>query len=201
MPHLIHLQKDKTLRAIIVNQDKHVIEKRNHLHLRLCASIISQQLSTKVADVIYGRFLKLFKKKIPSAKDILALDFEVLRSIGLSNAKAGYVRNVCLFFIDNKLTDAKLHKMKDEDLILLLTQIKGVGQWTVEMLLMFTLGREDVFAADDLVIQQTMAKAYRLDVSDKKALKQQMHQLSEKWKPYRTYACKYLWGWRDADAK
>ena len=201
MPHITHLQKDKILRSIIADQDKHVIEKRNHLHLRLCASIISQQLNTRVADVIYGRFLQLFKKKTPSTKDILAVDFELLKSIGLSNAKTNYVRNVCNFFIEHKLTDAKLHKMADEDLLNLLTQIKGVGKWTVEMLLMFTLGREDVFAIDDLVIQQTMAKAYGLNIADKKMLKEQMIQHSNKWKPYRTYACKYLWGWRDIEGK
>ena len=150
-------------------QDKHVIEKRNHIHLRFCASIISQQLSTKVADVIYGRFLKLFKKKTPSADDILNIDVETLRSIGLSYAKASYVHNVCNFFIEHRLTDARLHKMTDPELLELLTQIKGVGHWTVEMILMFSLGREDVFAMDDLAIQQTMIKAYKLKADDKKS--------------------------------
>lgn len=178
-------------------QDAAVIEKRNHIHLRLCASIISQQLSTKVADVIYGRFLELFKKKTPSAKDMLSVDIETFRSIGLSYAKANYVHNVCNFFTENKLTDARLHKMSDEDLLTLLTQIKGVGHWTVEMILMFTLGRVDVFAADDLVIQQTMAAAYKLDMQNKKALKTEMLRIAEKWSPYRTYACKYLWGSKD----
>ncbi len=201
MPHILQLQKDKTLRSIIAQQDKHFIEKRNNLHLHLCASIISQQLSTRVADVIYGRFLQLFNKKIPSTKSILTIEFDTLRSIGLSHAKTNYVRNVCIFFIDNKLTDAKLHKMSDADLLDLLTQIKGVGRWTVEMLLMFTLGREDIFAIDDLVIQQTMAKAYGLNLTDKKLLKEQMIKVSDKWKPYRTYACKYLWGWRDTEGK
>jgi len=200
MPHRLHLEKDKKMRHIMSLQDKKVIEKRNHVHLRLVESIISQQLSTKVADVIYGRFLKLFKKKTPSAKDILAIDIETLRSIGCSYAKAAYVHNVCLFFAEHNLTDVRLHKMSDEDLLSLLTQIKGVGNWTVEMLLMFTLGREDIFAPDDLVIQQSMAKAYKLDMSDKKKLKAEMLRISEKWKPFRTYACKYLWGMRDNPA-
>ena len=197
MPHRLHLEKDKQLRSLMQHQDKHVIEKRNQVHLRLCESIISQQLNTKVADVIYGRFLKLFKKKTPSSKDILAVDIETLRGIGFSYAKANYVHNVCNFFVEHQLTDAKLHKLSDEDLMALLIQIKGVGQWTVEMLLMFTLGREDIFAADDLVIQQSMAKAYTLDLADKKKLKADMLRISEKWKPYRTYACRYLWGSKD----
>ncbi|MEJ7672820.1 MAG: hypothetical protein WKF59_08920 [Chitinophagaceae bacterium] len=73
------------------------------------------------------------------------------------------MHNVCKFFVDNKLTDARLNKMSNEAIIDLLTQIKGVGKWTVEMILMFTLGREDVFAVDDLGIQQAITKLYKLD--------------------------------------
>ena len=87
--------------------------------------------------------------------------------------------------------------MSNEEIIELLTQIKGVGKWTVEMLLMFTLGREDVFAVDDLGIQQAMIRLYKLDPTDKKALKEKMLQLSAKWSPYRTYACLHLWQWKD----
>lgn len=197
MPHRLHLNKDKKLAKIIAGQQAHVLQKRKHLHLHLCASIISQQLSTRVADVIYGRFITLFNSKNPSAAAIAAMPFESLRGIGLSNAKANYVHNVCLFFMEQKLTDARLHQMDDEAIVELLTQIKGVGRWTVEMLLMFSLGREDVFAVDDLGIQQSMAKLYGIDSSDKKALKEKMQQLAGKWSPYRTYACRYLWGWKD----
>ncbi len=197
MPHIIHLSKDKKLGSIISLQPKYELKRRNNVHLHICSSIISQQLSTKVADVIFGRFMALFSKKNPGPQDILAVDFEQLRSIGLSNAKANYVRNVCQFFIDNKLTDARLHKMDDESFINFLTQIKGIGRWTAEMILMFTLAREDVFAVDDLGIQQAMTKLYKLDASDKKAMQVKMLKISEKWKPYRTYACRYLWGWKD----
>jgi len=87
--------------------------------------------------------------------------------------------------------------MENEAIIELLTQIKGVGKWTVEMLLMFTLGREDVFAVDDLGIQQAMIRLYKLDNTNKKALKEKMLLLSAKWSPYRTYACLHLWQWKD----
>lgn len=199
MPHIIHLSKDKKLGKVIALQEKYELKKRNHVHLHICSSIMSQQLSTKVAAVIYARFLALFKKKNPSPKDIVAIPFEQLRAIGLSNAKTNYVLNVCNFFIDHKITDAQLHKMESEELINFLVQIKGVGRWTVEMILMFTLGREDVFAVDDLGIQQAMTKLYKLDAADKKGMKLKMLQLSEKWKPYRTYACRYLWGWKDGE--
>jgi DNA-3-methyladenine glycosylase II len=199
MQHIAHLSKDKALKKIISAQKVHTLSKGNHIHLEICASIISQQLSTKVAKVIHGRFMNLFDSKYPKPSEIVKVPFETLRGIGLSNAKTNYVINVCNFFIENKITDKKLHKMKDEELIEFLTQIKGIGRWTAEMILMFTLGREDVFAVDDLGIQQAMTKLYKLDPTDKKALKVKMISLSEKWRPYRTYACRYLWSWKDVE--
>ena len=197
MEHIQHLSKDKKLKKIIELQGPYVLVKRQHIYLHLCNSIMSQQLSTKVAQVFHRRFLNLYKGKNPTAKKIAATPFETLRGIGLSNAKANYVLNVSKFFIDEKITDARLHKMGNEELIKYLSQIKGVGQWTVEMILMFTLGREDVFALDDLGIQQAICKLYNIDAADKKAMKEKMLQVSAKWSPYRTYACRYLWGWKD----
>jgi DNA-3-methyladenine glycosylase II len=196
--YISHLSKDKKLQKIIAVQPIQQIVTRPHVYLRLCASIISQQLSTKVADVIYSRFLLLYTNKKPTLQQIIDTPFDTLRSIGLSNAKANYVKNVCVFFIHEKITDKKLQAMDDAAIIKYLTQIKGVGQWTVEMILMFTLGRENVFAADDLVIQQSMAKLYHIDMGNKKECKQKMLQIASKWSPYKTYACKYLWGYKDA---
>ena len=197
MEHILHLSKDKKLKKILEQQEPFVLLPRKKIYLHLCSSIISQQLSTKVAKVIFGRFLDLFGKKEPTAKEILEIPVEKFRSIGFSNAKASYVHNVCKFFVENNITDARLHKMSNEEVIELLTQIKGVGKWTVEMILMFTLGREDVFAVDDLGIQQSITKLYKLDATDKKLMKEKMLQISSKWSPYRTYACRYLWGWKD----
>ena len=197
MEHLIHLGKDKKLKKIIDLQQPYVLQRKENVYLHLCGSIMSQQLSTKVAAVIYPRFLNLYKNKKPTPKQIVATPIETLRGIGLSYAKANYVQNVCRFFIEEKITDAKLDKLSNEELIKYLSQIKGVGRWTVEMILMFTLGREDVFALDDLGIQQGIKKLYKLEGLDKKALKEKMLLVSAKWKPYRTYACRYLWGWKD----
>ncbi len=197
MPHVQHLSKDKKLASIIALQEKYELAKKDNVCLHLCYSIMSQQLSTKVADVFHQRFLALYKGKDPSPKQILKTPFETLRSIGLSNAKANYVLNVCRFFIDETITDEKLHAMSNEDIIKFLTQIKGVGQWTVEMILMFTLGREDVFALDDLGIQQAICKLYKVNPENKKLMKEKMLKISSRWKPYRTYACRYLWGWKD----
>ena len=197
MEHIIHLAKDKKFKKIIELQVPFELGKRKKVYLHLCYSIMSQQLSTKVADVFHRRFLELYAGKEPTAQQIAATPFETLRGIGLSNAKANYVLNVSNFFIDEKITDEKLYKMSNEEVIKYLTQIKGVGQWTVEMILMFTLGREDVFAVDDLGIQQAICKLYKIDATDKKAMKEKMLIVSKKWSPYRTYACRYLWGWKD----
>ena len=201
MKHLAHLNKDEKLKTIIALQLPYILQARNNIYLHLCNSIMSQQLNVKVAAVIFERFLNLYKNKKPSLKQIVNTPFEQLRSIGLSNAKAQYVQNVCSFFLAEKITDAQLQNMDNRSLIEYLSQIKGVGQWTVEMILMFTLGREDVFALDDLGIQQSMTRLYQLDTTNKKALKLKMIEISEGWSPYRTYACRYLWGWKDEPKK
>ncbi len=196
MEYLIQLQKDKKL-AKIINELLPVLQMRQNIPLRLMASIMSQQLSTKVAKVIYKRFLEIYQGAEPEPKQVLDTPFETLRGIGLSNAKVNYVKNVSAFCLENGITDTKLLLLTNDEIIDLLTQIKGVGKWTVEMLLMFTLGREDVFAVDDLGIQQAMIKIYKLSTDDKKVLKEKMLKISAKWKPYRTYACLHLWNWKD----
>ena len=197
MHYFPHLSTDKKLRKILVDADTHQLKKRKNICTYLCASIMGQQLSIKVADVIYNRFIALYDGKEPTPQQILDTPFEQLRGIGLSNAKVGYVQNVARFEIENGMDAKKLGKMDNEEVINYLIPIKGVGRWTVEMLLMFALGREDVFALDDLGIQQAMIKLYKLENSDKKILKEKMLKLSAKWSPYRTYACVHLWRWKD----
>jgi DNA-3-methyladenine glycosylase II len=198
MDYISHLSKDKKFREVLGEQDAFELKTRKNICLRLCASIMSQQLSTKVAEVIFKRFLQLYDGAEPTPQQIVATPFEKLRAIGLSNAKTQYILNVAQFAIDHKLDDKRLKKMKDEEVIALLTQIKGVGKWTVEMLLMFTLGREDIFSIDDYGIQTAIKKLYKLDDSNKKAFREKMQKISAKWKPYRTYACLHLWRWKDA---
>jgi DNA-3-methyladenine glycosylase II len=199
MSYKLHLQKDKHL-ALLLEEDTHVLVKRKNTAIRLIASIISQQLSTQVAKIIFTRFLDLYGGKEPSCDKVLATDPLVLKSIGLSNAKVNYVQNVAQFFKEYKITDAQLYKMPPEEVIELLTQIKGVGRWTVEMLLMFSLGHEDVFAVDDLGIQQAMIRLYKIKYETKKELREKMLKKSQSWSPYKTYACLHLWKWKDTKA-
>ncbi len=197
MEYMSHLQKDKKL-ASILTQEPFVLKRKKNIPIRLMASIMSQQLSTKVAAVIYKRFLALYDGKEPKVAAVLATPNEALRAIGLSNAKVGYIKNVAQFCIENGITDRKLAAMSNESIIELLIQIKGVGKWTVEMLLMFGLGREDVFAVDDLGIQQAMCRLYKIDATHKKTMQQMMLQRAQKWTPYQTYACLHLWNWKDS---
>lgn len=197
MDYLSHLSKDKKLAKMLTDHEPFKLKFHKNICLRLCASIMSQQLSTKVAKVIYHRFLELYGGEEPTPEQIVATPADKLRTIGLSNAKTQYVINVAQFAIDHKLDDKMLKKMTDEEIVALLTQIKGVGKWTVEMLLMFTLGKPDVFAVDDYGIQVAMKKLYRLDDSNKKVFKEKMLNISKKWSPYRTYACMHLWNWKD----
>ena len=101
------------------------------------------------------------------------------------------------FALEEGMDYKKLNKLSNEEVIAYLTQIKGVGRWTVEMLLMFAMAREDVFAIDDLGIQMAMKRLYRLDDADRKLFREKMMKISKKWAPYRTYACVHLWRWKD----
>src|SRR3954452_7923178 len=200
MEHIIHFQKKDKQLSKIISEPVTELRMRKNIPLTLIASIMSQQLSTKVAQVIHKRFLALYNDKEPTLQQILDTPLTTLRSIGLSNAKTTYVHNVAKFCIEHDITDKKLNAMTNMEVIELLTQIKGVGRWTVEMLLMFTLGREDVFAIDDLGLQQSMIKLYKLERLDKKQLHEKLINISTKWSPYRTYACIYLWRWKDNNA-
>ncbi len=196
MEYIPHLSKDQILKKLIGQHEPFTLKKQKNLYLYLCYSIMSQQLSTKVARVIRQRFIDLYGKE-PAAQQIVDTPFEKLRAIGLSNAKVNYIQNVAKFEIEKGMSHPKLSKMSNEEVIEYLTQIKGVGRWTTEMLLMFALCREDVFALDDLGLQQAVIKLYDLRHRKKKIMLNKILKISEQWSPYRTYASMYLWRWKD----
>ena len=197
MEYARHLSTDPVMQQLIQAQGPVSLKQEKDIYLYLCYSIMSQQLSTRVADVLRERFLALYGKRKPSAQAIADTPFEQLRAIGLSNAKVHYVQNVARFELTEGMQAKKLQTMSNDEIKTYLTSIKGVGNWTVEMLLMFALGREDVFAPDDLGIQQAMRKLYRIRLTDKRKFKMRMETISKKWTPYRTYACIHLWRHKD----
>ena len=196
MKYAEHLSKDQQLKKLIEQHGTLQLKRQKNLYLYLCYSIMSQQLSTKVASVIRKRFIDLYGGE-PTAGQIVETPFEKLRAIGLSNAKVSYVQNVARFEMEKGMGHQKLSRMSNEEVIEYLTQIKGVGRWTTEMLLMFALCREDVFALDDLGLQQAVIKLYDLKHRKKKIMLNRILKISEQWSPYRTYASMYLWRWKD----
>ena len=172
--------------------------RNSDLYLDLLSSIMAQQLSVNAADTIFARFLDLFPDRYPSPALLSAMSDEHLRTAGVSRQKAGYVRHVAAFAVAQGFDRRAIDRMTDDEVIAHLTQIKGVGRWTVEMLLMFSLNRSDVFPVDDLGIQIAMKKLYGLR-GEGRALRQRMIRIAEAWRPFRTHACKCLWRWRRID--
>ncbi|MDQ3140674.1 MAG: DNA-3-methyladenine glycosylase 2 family protein [Bacteroidota bacterium] len=194
-----HLSKDKKMRQLISSIDQsqmHHIQPDRQVREHLISSIVSQQLSVKVAKVIHLRFCDLFGGAVPGSNDILDKDISEFRACGLSGQKAQYIQNIARFFEDENIKNEHFHDLPDEEIIRILTQIKGVGKWTVEMVLIFCLARPDVFALDDFGIMSSIKQLYNLQLEGKE-LKIKVLHIAEKWKPFRSTACLYLWAFKD----
>lgn len=190
---LLHFKRDKILFNAISDLDTEIRPEIDiDIYHSLLSSIVSQQLSTKVVKIIWNRFTDLFVDGYPDAESLLSKEHEILRRIGLSNSKANYVKNVAAFYLENNMSFDYLQAMSDDQIIEYLSQIKGVGKWTVQMILMFPMDRPNVFPVDDLGIQNSMKRLYEIDL-EKKELKIRMNEISLQWEPYRTLASKYLW--------
>lgn len=191
------LRKDLAIKSIINQTGKFDPIPNKNLYISLLTSVVSQQLLTKAADTIYGRFENLFPNNFPAPEILLRLDNDQLRACGLSYAKAGYLKNIAEFSITKTLDYKKLYRKTDKDLITYLTAIKGVGKWTAEMILMFALNRSNVLSLDDIGIQQAIKELYQLNSSGKE-LRKEMIEIADCWQPYRSLACRHLWKWRDS---
>lgn len=188
-----HLKKDKILYHAIDQLDEKIKPEYDiDIYFSLLESIVSQQLSTKVARIIFNRLIDLFVDRYPKPDQVLITEHEILRGIGLSNNKVNYIKNVAEFSLQNDITFDYLNVKTDDEIIAYLTQIKGVGKWTVQMILMFPMDRPNVFPVDDLGIQNVMKKLYQIDL-EKKELKLKLHEIAAQWHPYKTLASKYIW--------
>lgn len=182
-----HLVGDEKLGPVALRNGPVAIEHSDDHFETLAGSIVGQQLSGKAAASIYGRFKKIVKKVTP--KNIARHSHEELREAGLSNAKASTLLSLALS-ATNDIDFTRLETMSDEDIHSVLSKIKGIGPWTVEMFLMFGLGRQDVISAGDLGLRKGMKIAYQLaELPSPK----EMPELFERWRPYRTAASWYLW--------
>jgi DNA-3-methyladenine glycosylase II len=165
-------------------------ERRGDAYGALLRSIVGQQLSTKAASTIYGRMLELFGGHAPTPKQLLAADPDAIRAAGLSRPKINYLRDLAQHVEDGELELDRLDELSDEKIIEELTAVKGIGEWSAHMFLMFHLGRPDVLPVGDQGIRNAVKTQYRLrKLPDAKRLEK----LARPWRPYRTLACLYLW--------
>ncbi|HUE95617.1 MAG TPA: DNA-3-methyladenine glycosylase [Longimicrobiaceae bacterium] len=156
----------------------------------LVGSIVGQQLSVAAARTIRGRVAALGRHGFPPAEEILAASEERLRQCGLSRAKAIYIGDLARRWSAGEIDPAEIDSLDDEAVIDRLVRVKGVGRWTAEMVLMFSLGRPDVLSVDDLGIRNAAQRAYALAQRPDRPT---LESLAEPWKPFRSYACLYLW--------
>ena len=191
-----HLSRDPRMATIMPLITLPIIETHNDIYADLLGSIISQQLSVKAAATIESRFLDLFPNRNPSPEYVITLSPEILRGVGLSGQKASYIRNIAAYWIEKQANIKDWIAMSDDDIIAELTQIKGVGKWTVQMILMFRLNRLDIFPVDDLGIRQGMIKLYGIEETGRELIKR-LHEIAEPWRPYRSVACRHIWKWKD----
>lgn len=191
-----HLSKDPLLKPLL---ERITIEARpdfgGDVYFGLVRSIIYQQLSGKAAGTIMGRFLQLFPDEYPAPEQLLALTDEALRGVGLSRGKMAYVRNLATFFQEENLFSTSWSSMSDEEIIKKLTTVKGIGKWTVEMVLMFLLHRNDVLPLDDLVVRNRLVDLLQVDHLKGRAQKKAITEAAEKWRPYRSWASRLMYAW------
>jgi DNA-3-methyladenine glycosylase II len=156
----------------------------------LVESVVCQQLSEKAGATIWKRFQELFPNKFITPKNVLEKSLEILRKSGISFAKAGYIQNIAEAYINNIITPDKFSLMTDDQVIAQLTQVKGIGRWTAEMFLIFSLGREDVFSFGDTGLIRAINDLYG---KGNKMSPTQIEKIVRKWSPYRSYASLLLW--------
>jgi len=185
-------QNDPRLAPVIEQFGPCTIEPHTNYYHELVDAIISQQLSVKAARTIEGRFRALFGDQFPSPEQILQRDIEELRTAGLSRPKANYILDLATHILDGTLQLEKLPDLSNDEIIRELTAVKGIGEWTAHMFLIFSLGRLDVLATGDLGVRMAMKRLYGLNAAPKpdemQAIADNFH-----WHPYESVACWYLW--------
>lgn len=182
---------DKNLSKFLKQFDVPVLPIEEDYFWSLTRSVIYQQISVKAAKKISDRYLKLFNKGSKmSPIDVIKIDIEKIQNVGISRQKSGYIKNIANAFDEGLVNETELHKLSDKEIIDQLVKIKGVGRWTAEMFLIFTLRRPDVFPVTDLGVQKGFQIYYDLDELPSIDM---MNEKSENWKPYRTIMSLYLW--------
>lgn len=189
-----HFKKtDKIIYELIEKMDLEKIidsDNRENYFARLCKEIINQQLSSKAGDTIFKRFSDLFRNNKIDPEQVLKFSDEKIRKTGISGAKVQYIKNLALLTKKKQIPFEKFSSMKDEEIIIELTKIKGIGNWTAEMFLMFAMGRENVFSHKDLGLKNAIKELYKFDQDP---IETEVEKIVSKWVPYKTYGSLALW--------
>ena len=157
----------------------------------LVEAIVSQQLSIKAADTIFNRFVTLTPgKKFPTPREIIKMPAAKMRTCGLSKMKVSFIKDLAKKTLDGSLNFKTIDTLTDEEVIEYLTSVKGIGRWTAEMFLIFSLRRDDVFSYGDLGLRNALQRIYKLKKPPTAA---QAERITAKWKPYRSLGARYLW--------
>ena len=191
-------KRDPVIARIIAGTSLKELELESDYYGALVESIVFQQLAGKAAEAILRRFKGLYKGKLPTPRQFLRAEESFIRNAGISPQKYSYIKDLCLKLEDGLVELDSLKDKPDDEVIAELTKVRGIGRWTAEMFLMFSLGRPDVFAMDDLGLRNAVIKAYKLR---KPPSKDKLASISVKWKPYRSIASLYLWRYKDTTVR
>lgn len=190
------LLQDKILGKLLQEVGEVEVErkKKKDYFQELYETIIFQQLSGKAAQSILRKFEALYPENKPTPEQVQKTTEEALASAGVSRQKRGYLYSLAEKFLDGTIQATAFEQLSDEEIIEELVQIKGIGRWSAQMFLLFTLGREDIFAPDDLGLRKALQEQLSLEELPKP---KEAEELAEQWKPYRSYASLLLWKSRD----
>jgi len=189
---IAHLKKsDPTLKAVIERIILREIAIARGPFEAIVEAIVSQQLSIKAADTIFTRFVALTPgKKFPTPREIIKMPVPKMRKAGLSGMKVTFIKDLAKKTLDGSLDFKAVNRLSDEDVITHLTRVKGIGRWTAEMFLIFSLRRDDVFSYGDLGLRNALQKIYKMKKPPTPA---QAEKITARWKPYRSLGARYLW--------
>jgi DNA-3-methyladenine glycosylase II len=192
---LLHFDQNDSVMAQVIRRIGPLKLKRNRNYfVVLCKAIVAQQISVAAADTITARFNALFKGDAPTPEQVLKLTESALRGVGLSRQKAAYLKDLSVHFHEKTIRSHRLHYMDNEEVVQQLTAVYGIGRWTAEMFLIFSLNRPDVLPVGDLGLQLGLKKLYRMR---KLPTVKRMRSLGKKWHPLETVATWYAWRTQD----